>query len=107
VFFFFQAEDGKRDLVRSRGLGDVYKRQIYYLNADLAARFKAAYGVSGLSKHLWGMQLGELANYQALCKQGLISGLCFLGASTFSIMKFIRRIIIHCVWQWNNKLKAL
>ena len=27
LFFFFQAEDGIRDLVRSRGLGDVYKRQ--------------------------------------------------------------------------------
>ena len=29
VFFFFQAEDGIRDLVRSRGLGDVYKRQVH------------------------------------------------------------------------------
>ena len=29
-FFFFQAEDGIRDLVRSRGLGDVYKRQAIY-----------------------------------------------------------------------------
>ena len=28
VAFFFQAEDGIRDLVRSRGLGDVYKRQV-------------------------------------------------------------------------------
>ena len=27
LFFVFQAEDGIRDLVRSRGLGDVYKRQ--------------------------------------------------------------------------------
>ena len=27
MFLFFQAEDGIRDLVRSRGLGDVYKRQ--------------------------------------------------------------------------------
>ena len=26
---FFQAEDGIRDLVRSRGLGDVYKRQAW------------------------------------------------------------------------------
>ena len=26
---FFQAEDGIRDVERSRGLGDVYKRQIY------------------------------------------------------------------------------
>ncbi len=25
--FFFQAEDGIRDLVRSRGLGNVYKRK--------------------------------------------------------------------------------
>ena len=30
-FFFFQAEDGIRDLVRSRGLGDVYKRQPWML----------------------------------------------------------------------------
>ena len=28
IVFFFQAEDGIRDLVRSRGLGDVYKRQV-------------------------------------------------------------------------------
>ena len=28
IFFFFQAEDGIRDRSPSRGLGDVYKRQI-------------------------------------------------------------------------------
>ncbi len=28
-FFFFQAEDGIRDLVRSRGLGDVYERRLF------------------------------------------------------------------------------
>ena len=28
--WFFQAEDGIRDVERSRGLGDVYKRQIIY-----------------------------------------------------------------------------
>ena len=31
--FFFQAEDGIRDLVRSRGLGDVYKRQGFGTNS--------------------------------------------------------------------------
>ena len=38
-FFFFQAEDGIRDLVRSRGLGDVYKRQqkYYFLFTGLIA----------------------------------------------------------------------
>eukprot|EP00831_Metopus_contortus_P041735 TRINITY_DN32800_c0_g1_i1.p1 TRINITY_DN32800_c0_g1~~TRINITY_DN32800_c0_g1_i1.p1 ORF type:complete len:172 (+),score=35.76 TRINITY_DN32800_c0_g1_i1:83-598(+) len=30
-FFFFQAEDGIRDVERSRGLGDVYKRQLIQL----------------------------------------------------------------------------
>ena len=34
--FFFQAEDGIRDSVASRGLGDVYKRQfLYFLVATL------------------------------------------------------------------------
>ena len=36
--FFFQAEDGIRDLVRSRGLGDVYKRQVVNFVFALAAR---------------------------------------------------------------------
>ena len=40
--FFFQAEDGIRDLVRSRGLGDVYKRQV---------------GIGGIALH----QLGYFA----------------------------------------------
>ena len=35
--FFFQAEDGIRDLVRSRGLGDVYKRQA--LNGESISPF--------------------------------------------------------------------
>ena len=40
MYFFFQAEDGIRDSVASRGLGDVYKRQedrasvILYLNQN-------------------------------------------------------------------------
>ena len=29
VSFFFQAEDGIRDFCLSRGLGDVYKRQVW------------------------------------------------------------------------------
>ena len=37
VFFFFQAEDGIRDLVRSRGLGDVYKRQLQREHVELPA----------------------------------------------------------------------
>ena len=36
LFFFFQAEDGIRDFCLSRGLGDVYKRQVLTLDVDNA-----------------------------------------------------------------------
>ena len=32
LFFFFQAEDGIRDAQESRGLGDVYKRQVFMIS---------------------------------------------------------------------------
>ena len=53
VFFFFQAEDGIRDLVRSRGLGDVYKRQEY---ARSIAKRKA---VEALRKDLKSMEFSH------------------------------------------------
>ena len=39
--FFFQAEDGIRDLVRSRGLGDVYKRQVLDWNTPSIEFYKS------------------------------------------------------------------
>ena len=57
VFFFFQAEDGIRDLVRSHGLGDVYKRQSSAcarasnasLTRALAAASNVAFGMCVIS----------------------------------------------------------
>eukprot|EP00658_Telonema_sp_P-2_P011071 TRINITY_DN14210_c0_g1_i1.p1 TRINITY_DN14210_c0_g1~~TRINITY_DN14210_c0_g1_i1.p1 ORF type:complete len:681 (+),score=137.04 TRINITY_DN14210_c0_g1_i1:74-2116(+) len=37
-FFFFQAEDGIRDAQESRGLGDVYKRQVMVVDCDKQQR---------------------------------------------------------------------
>ena len=34
MIVLFQAEDGRRDLVRYRGLGDVYKRQAQMVAAN-------------------------------------------------------------------------
>ena len=42
LVFFFQAEDGIRDLVRSRGLGDVYKRQ--HQNSPIGLAFRQNWG---------------------------------------------------------------
>ena len=39
--FFFQAEDGIRDLVRSRGLGDVYKRQMMRMRTAINRAYTA------------------------------------------------------------------
>ncbi len=45
--FFFQAEDGIRDVERSRGLGDVYKRQPLTTGVSWVQTWK-----SGVKAHL-------------------------------------------------------
>ena len=52
--FFFQAEDGIRDLGRSRGLGDVYKRQLQNYS------FNSQAGYLGLFGALMGALLGAV-----------------------------------------------
>eukprot|EP00657_Telonema_sp_P-1_P006347 TRINITY_DN24757_c0_g1_i1.p1 TRINITY_DN24757_c0_g1~~TRINITY_DN24757_c0_g1_i1.p1 ORF type:complete len:113 (-),score=30.56 TRINITY_DN24757_c0_g1_i1:176-514(-) len=67
-FFFFQAEDGIRDLVRSRGLGDVYKRQSLHRTA-LAMFFRAWWKGHGMSQTMAASALGltsrTVQNYEA------------------------------------------
>ena len=48
LLFFLQAEDGIRDLVRSRGLGDVYKRQLPGHQAGAPLRQLGLDAVGGL-----------------------------------------------------------
>ena len=57
-FFFFQAEDGIRDLVRSRGLGDVYKRQAVSMPKDVIDR--------AVKKS----QMGDAADYTEIRYEG-------------------------------------
>ena len=57
IMFFFQAEDGIRDLVRSRGLGDVYKRQIP--NNRMGTTDEVAYPVLFLSSPMASYISGE------------------------------------------------
>ena len=48
--FFFQAEDGIRDLVRSRGLGDVYKRQALRMTSSVATLGSPSLSVSSTTR---------------------------------------------------------
>eukprot|EP00826_Nyctotherus_ovalis_P017221 TRINITY_DN15055_c0_g1_i1.p1 TRINITY_DN15055_c0_g1~~TRINITY_DN15055_c0_g1_i1.p1 ORF type:complete len:117 (-),score=6.30 TRINITY_DN15055_c0_g1_i1:99-416(-) len=57
-FFFFQAEDGIRDVERSRGLGDVYKRQDYTkYESIISTCFLYSFAVSTLTKFIPSLSL--------------------------------------------------
>ena len=62
VCFFFQAEDGIRDLVRSRGLGDVYKRQSQQMP-------KVTHGrpVMSLLNHCHQQRIGFMNSQSCIC----------------------------------------
>ena len=64
VFFFCQAEDGIRDLVRSRGLGDVYKRQVAASEETLTVRVRSGeehtIGRTNLEKAVQKVQAGAV-----------------------------------------------
>eukprot|EP00657_Telonema_sp_P-1_P001434 TRINITY_DN13613_c0_g1_i1.p1 TRINITY_DN13613_c0_g1~~TRINITY_DN13613_c0_g1_i1.p1 ORF type:complete len:157 (+),score=45.82 TRINITY_DN13613_c0_g1_i1:88-558(+) len=65
-FFFFQAEDGIRDLVRSRGLGDVYKRQ----------ELNGAYFLSSIAyerKHKWKHKQGNNTKSETINAELLVT----------------------------------
>ena len=58
VFFFLQAEHGIRDLVRSRGLGDVYKRQALELGSNFSIRHGEAVAVGLAAASHLGVAVG-------------------------------------------------
>jgi len=63
MIFFFQAEDGIRDLVRSRGLGDVYKRQAI-------SRFSKQFGENGSFRLI---SKAEMDHPESISSEGLFS----------------------------------
>ena len=59
--FLFQAEDGIRDLVRSRGLGDVYKRQEQHYQ-NFSDRFAQV-------SHEWPVKIAEISRFKSAKEQ--------------------------------------
>ena len=51
-FFFFQAEDGIRDFCLSRGLGDVYKRQVLIYKVESLFKEASKSTIDGI-KFTW------------------------------------------------------
>ena len=69
--FFFQAKDGIRDFCLSRGLGDVYKRQVWgiknsFQSIAISRNTSLAIVVPGIAEVLFATALGLLAAIPAV-----------------------------------------
>ena len=69
----------------------------WYMDIPLAASFKSAYGEEGLSRDLVAMEKGELDTYQRLWRKKLLPTGLIIGLTGFSLIKHLRRTIIHWV----------
>eukprot|EP00658_Telonema_sp_P-2_P080662 TRINITY_DN8076_c0_g1_i1.p1 TRINITY_DN8076_c0_g1~~TRINITY_DN8076_c0_g1_i1.p1 ORF type:complete len:152 (-),score=28.79 TRINITY_DN8076_c0_g1_i1:306-761(-) len=67
IVFFFQAEDGIRDAQESRGLGDVYKRQVLNHNGSLllSSGYDGAVAVSDIRMRSVGCRVFPLGGGRA------------------------------------------
>ncbi len=68
--------------------------RIVRLNSVLANIHKPLYGASGLSAHMWKMEIGELKCLATLFRSGSIGLVLYICSTTFSLFKFARRLLI-------------
>lgn len=59
------------------------------------AHGKAGFAVSGISSHIFSMEFYELVNLCLAFKRKNINFFYFMNATTFSILKFVRRLLIY------------
>ncbi|MEA1922992.1 MAG: glycosyltransferase family 2 protein [Pseudomonadota bacterium] len=65
-----------------------------FLDLPLAATHKPAFGAGGQSAALWPMEKGELTALLAVRRKGHISWPTFVTVVSWSLLKFIRRLLI-------------
>lgn len=70
---------------------------LVYLSATLAYVHKPLFGVAGLSSSLFNMELFEIKNFLRLFSLQKISFFLFLAATCYSLIKYIRRLILTFV----------
>ena len=74
------------------------------LDAELAAIYKAPFGVGGLSAQIALMERGELKNYRRLLRSKFINRYQFVAICGYSLLKYLRRLAIygsHFLWKRN------
>jgi glycosyltransferase involved in cell wall biosynthesis len=69
--------------------------RVVKIDAELTAIYKDAFGIRGLSSQMWLMERAELQNYRRLRLAGFITISEVVILSVYSILKFIRRLVIY------------
>lgn len=67
--------------------------KVVRIESPLAFMHKAPYGASGLSAELWPMEKGDLSSLLSLYKAKQISRMLLTLGSTFSLVKYLKRIV--------------
>jgi len=70
-------------------------KKVMIFPQELVAFYKGLYGVAGLSARLWLMERSELGNYRRLYVSGFINGLQLVVLVAFSLLKYVRRLVIY------------
>lgn len=77
--------------------------RVVKLPTDLAAIYKDPFGVTGLSSRVWLMERSDLGNYRRLYQDGCINAPQFAFLVTYSMLKFVRRLVIYAVYlRWKK-----
>ena len=66
----------------------------YFLDTALAYSYKDEFGMAGLSKNLWKMEVGVQDSLRVIFEEKKISKAAYILAITFSTIKFIRRFFM-------------
>lgn len=70
-------------------------KRVVKLPTALAAIYKDPFGVTGLSSRVWLMERSDLGNYRRLCRDGCISRPQLAVLVAYSLLKFMRRLVIY------------
>ncbi|WP_405379918.1 glycosyltransferase family 2 protein [Phascolarctobacterium sp.] len=72
----------------------LFKHKGVFIYNNFSVAFKAFYGSSGLTENLWTIEKGELEAFYILRQQGYISIPLYCACSVFSLLKYVRRVLI-------------
>jgi glycosyltransferase involved in cell wall biosynthesis len=77
---------------------------VAFINKSLSASYKDLYGSSGLSANLWKMEKGELDTYFQIYKNNKIGLLLMLLLSMWSLLKYVKRVLVVVTRTWLKKV---